>query len=172
MTIQELIDLAGKQQTYVLIAFAVPPVLSILIRILHGSGKGPFAPWKHIYSLIVYLSAIPGVFAAVLLFYNLFFLKANLLRVNAVIYFVPILSMILTFVIISRFVSFNQLPGFQRLRGLMFMIAASFAIVLIIDKMRIWVAFHGSIFWLFLLAAGIFILLKLGAHKLWGKKSS
>ena len=172
MTIQELIDLAAKNQNVVLLSFAVAPVLTILVRVFHSRGRGAFSPHKYIYSFITYLAVIPGIIASVLLAYALFFTRTNLLEVNAVIYFLPIVSMIVTLFIISRIVSFNQLPGFDRLRGLMFMIAVSFAAVLFIQKMRIWVMFHGSLLWLILLGVGIFVVLKLGAHKLFARKNN
>ena len=85
------------------------------------------------------------MFAGVLTAYALFFTKENLLDVSIVVYLLPIVSMVVTLVLIRKNVSFEDVPGFERLSGLMVMIACSFAIALVIQKTRIWIVFGGSI---------------------------
>jgi len=81
------------------------------------------------------------MFAGVLTAYALFFTKENLLDVSIVVYLLPIISMVVTLVLIRKNVSFEDVPGFERLSGLMVMIACSFAIALVIQKTRIWIIF-------------------------------
>ena len=57
---------------------------------------------ESVFSVIVYLSAIPGVFACILIFYLLFFTRTNLLNVDIVFSFLPIVSMGLVFGIIGK----------------------------------------------------------------------
>ena len=63
-----------------------------------------------------------------------------------------------------------DVPGFDRLSGLMVMVGCSFVIALAIQKTRIWVFFGGSIEQLLLLAAGVFALLKWGSYMLFRQK--
>jgi len=98
--------------------------------------------------------------------YSLFFSRENLLDVSLLVYFVPIISMIVTLVVIRKHVSFDDVPGFDRLSGLMIMIGCTFAVVMAIDKTRIFIWFGGSIEKLFMLAAGVFGLIKWGAYML------
>jgi len=77
-----------------------------------------------------------------------------------------LVSMIVTLAFIRKRVDFELIPGFERLSGLLVMIACSFAIALAIQKTKIFLFFGGSIHWLLLLAAVIFGLLKWGAHLL------
>ena len=78
--------------------------------------------------------------------------------------------MIATLVLIRKNVSFDDVPGFDRLSGLMVMVGCSFVIALVIQKTRIWVFFGGSIEKLFLLAAGVFTLLKGGTYMLFRRR--
>ena len=166
MTINDLIKLANGHLLALLIFFVSPPVIAWLCGRIHGRGNGGNAPWKYIYSVLVYLVCIPGLFASVLTGYELFFQRADLLNVNLAIYFLPIVSMVVTLIFIHKTVNFENVPGFDRISGLMVMIGCSFLIALVIDKTRIWVMFHGSIAMLFALAAGIFALLKWGTYML------
>jgi hypothetical protein len=137
---------------------------------MHQRGQGGRAPWKYIYSILVYLACVPGLFAGVLTAYTLFFTRENLLDASLVVYVAPIVSMIVTLILIRKNVEFDQVPGFDRISGLMVMIACSFGVALAIEKMRIFVFFGGSIGKLFLLAAGIFALLRWGVSRLFRRR--
>jgi hypothetical protein len=170
MTTREFIQMAGQHWAVLLGLFFVPPVAAGLCALAHGRGHGGDAPWKYIYSVLVYLACVPGTFAAVLTGYALFFTHENLLDANPLVYFLPIVSMVVTLVIIHRTVTFELVPGFERLEGLMVMIACSFALALAVQKTRIFVGFFGSIDRLFLLAAGVFALLKWGTFMLFRRR--
>lgn len=146
--------------------FVFAPLAAWLCGQLHGRGNGANPPWKYCYSILVYLTCVPGVFAGVLTAYALFFTNENLLDVSFLVYILPIISMIVTLALIRKSVSFEAIPGFERLSGLIVMIGISFAIALMIQKTRIWVVFGGSIDRLILLAIGVFALLKWGAYML------
>jgi len=166
MTIYNLINLANGHLAALVLFFVVPPVIAWICGAVHGRGNGGNAPWKYVYSVLVYLVCIPGLLACVLTGYQLFFQRADLLNVNIAVYFLPILSMIVTLIFIHKTVNFENVPGFDRISGLMVMIGCSFVFALAIDKTRLWVMFHGSIAMLFALAAGAFALLKWGTYML------
>lgn len=166
MTTREFIQVADGHPLILVAAFLSPPMLAWLCGEMHGRNRGGDAPWKYVYSVLVYTACIPGLFAAVLTAYALFFTRENLLDASLLVYFLPVASMIVTLVHIRKRVTFDEVPGFDRLSGLMTMIGLSFAIALAIDKTRIWIWFGGSIQTLFLLAAGVFALLKWGCYML------
>jgi hypothetical protein len=170
MTTRELIEIAGHHTAILVGLFVAPPLGAWLCGLRHGRGEGAASPWKYAYSVLVYLACIPGLFAGVLTAYTLFISRENLLDVNPLVYFLPIVSMIVTLILIRKNVSFDDVPGFDRLSGLMAMIGCSFALALAIEKMRLWVVFHGSIAWLLLLAAGVFALLKWGTYMLFRRR--
>ena len=166
MTTREFIQMAGEHWLVLVGLLAIAPVAACLCSLGHERGNGGTAPWKYFYSVLVYLACVPGTFAAVLTCYTLFFTHENLLDANPLVYFLPIASMVVTLVYIRKVVAFDLIPGFDRLSGLMVMIACSFAIALAIQKTRIWIFFGGSIELLFILAAAVFALLKWGTYML------
>ena len=170
MTTRDLIQWAGQHSVVLLLAFVAPPVLAWLAGKLHDKDQGKLAPWKYLYAVLVYLVCVPGMFAGVITAYTLFFSGENLLDANLLVYVLPIASMVATLVLIRKNVSFDDVPGFDRLSGLMVMVGCSFVIALAIQKTRIFVFFGGSIEKLFLLAAGVFALLKWGTYMLFRRR--
>jgi hypothetical protein len=170
MTTREFIHLADQHPLVLAVAFVLPPVTAWAGGRLHERGQGGASPWKYIYAVLVYLACVPGMFAGVLTAYTLFFSHENLLDVNPLIYFLPIVSMVVTLILVRKNVAFDEVPGFDRLSGLMIMVGCSFAAALAIQKTNIWLFFGGSIEKLFLLAGGIFALLKWGTHLLFRRR--
>ena len=170
MTLRELLDLAGGQTTILLILFGGMPVLALLLGLMHGKDRGGLVPWSWTYALIVYAVCVPGMCAAVVLGYALFFTNENLLDVNALVYILPVASMGLTLALVGRNVRFEQIPGFGRLGGLMIILGLSFGMVLALHKTRIWLVFGGGMGNLLLALLGAFILFKVGAHMLFKRK--
>src|ERR1043166_7026314 len=166
MTLRELISFLNHQPLVLVIIFVLAPLSAWVCGFLHERGSGGNAPWKYVYSVLVYLACVPGIFATVLTGYALFFTKENLLDLSVLVYVLPIVSMIVTLALIRKNVSFDAVPGFDRLSGLMVMLGCAFAIALAIEKTRIWIFFGGSIDRLLILAAGIFALLKWGTYML------
>lgn len=171
MTTRELIQLAGAHWAALLALFIGLPLCAWLVGLAHGTGGGASAPWKYIYSVLVYAACIPGMFSAVLTGYTLFFSHENLLDSNPLVYFLPLASMIVTLVLIHRQVDFDAVPGFERLSGLMVMLACSFIIALAIQKTNIWIVFGGSIERLLVIAAAVFALLKWGFRALFRRSN-
>ncbi len=170
MTTRDLIQWAGRHPVVLMAAFIAPSVIAWLAGRLHGKEQGKLSPWKYLYAVLVYLVCVPGMFAGVITAYTLFFSGENLLDANLLVYLLPIASMIATLVLIRKAVSFDDVPGFDRLSGLMVMVGCSFGIALAIQKTRIFLFFGGSIGKLFLLAAGVFALLRWGTYMLFRRR--
>jgi hypothetical protein len=170
MTLRELIQAAAGHSVPLAAALLALPVLAWLAGVVHGKGRGNQTPWQYFYCALVYLACLPGTFAAVLTAYALFFRNENLLDVNLFLYVLPILSMVVTLILIRKNVDFDDVPGFDRLSGLMVLMACSFGLALAIHKTRIFVGFFGSMKSLFALAAATFALLKWGAYMLLRRK--
>jgi hypothetical protein len=171
MTTREFIDLAGQHWIVPTAVFVALPMITWLCGRIHSHGQGGAAPWKYCYSVLVYLACVPGLFASVLTAYTLFLSRENLLDVNPLVYFLPVVSMVVTLVLMRKNVDFKEVPGFDRLSGLMVMIGCSFAIALVIQKTNLFLFFGGSIEKLLLLAAGVFALLKWGTYALFRRRN-
>jgi hypothetical protein len=169
MSAQDLIEVASRHGRWLLIYFLALPLLAWLVGVAHRRVAVGSSPWRYLYMVLVYLAAGPGMAAAVLLGYTLFFTGQNLLQVDLVVYALPLLSLAATLAIMRRRVDFVEIPGFQRLSGLMVMIAASFVLALGIAKTRIWLLFGSSLLSLLLLVAVLFGLIKWGVAALLGQ---
>jgi len=170
MTGRDLIELAGRSPAALITLFVLLPVVAGLLGFIHVRDAGRLAPWKYVNAVLVYLACVPGIAAAVLTAYTLFFTRENLLDQNLLVFLLPIISMAATLVLIRKNVAFEDVPGFDRLSGLMVLIGVSFAVVLAISKTFIGILFGGSIFLLLAIWAALFALLKWGSYTLFRRK--
>jgi len=170
MTTRDLVQNADQHPLALAAALATPPVVAWVAGRLHGRGQGGPGLWKYLYTVLVYIACVPGLVAGVLTAYTVFFSRENLLDTSLLAYFLPIVSMVVTLVLVRKNDAFDDVPGFDRLSGLMVMVGCSFAIALAIQKTKIWIFFVGSIERLFILAGGIFALLKWSAYMLFRQR--
>lgn len=170
MTLRQLFEQAGQYWWIVLVLLLIPPMAAWVFSVLHRPEAGVGRTWRYVYSTLVYLACVPGMFAAVVTGYALFFTHENLLDVNVLVYLLPVASMVATLILVGRRVGFAGLPGLGRLWGFMALLGISFVVALFIQKMFVGIFFFGSIFLLFGLAAFAFVLLKWGGYMLFRRK--
>ena len=166
MSIQDLLEQVGNYPLFIVAFFALPPALAWLMAQFRVPATGPLTPWDYGYSVLIYLVGIPGTISVVLIGYSLFMVRQNLLEVDFLTYFLPVISMVVTFLLIGRSSDFDRLPGFERLSGLMLLIGLTFLVVLIIFKLRILVGFFASMESLVVMGIVLFILFKVAAKRL------
>ncbi len=165
MSLNDLFDFISANPTYVVLYFAIIPVLAILFGWL-DRGRGHNTPWRYLYSALIYLVAVPGIFALTLNIYLFLFERGHdILDSDLITQVLPIVSMILTLGIIRQGVDLDYIPGFDKLSGLLMIIFAALAIMWFIDRLRI-VAFMrlpaGAVICIFV---ALLILIRYG----WGK---
>lgn len=171
MTIAGLAEFLAQYPFIVAAIFAAPPLLSLLLGVMHGKGNGGGAPWKYAYTLLLYVSCVPGIFAAMLTAYLLLFQNADMTKVNVLVYFLPIASMIATLVLVKRNVAeFTRVPGFGRLAGLMLMMGLSFGVAFVLHRLHFFIGFLGDLGSLLLYATAVFALMQWARNKLFGEK--
>ena len=168
MTLQQLFDWIGQNPTLVIIFFIGLPILSFAMTWVTAEHSYK-APWKFLYSALIYAVCIPGIFATMLVAYTLFFENKSLLDVNLFVYFLPIVSMFATLLILSRKLQLEYIPGFDKISGLVFMIVAASMVIFLLSRMRIWTVFVGSIWHLFGLFAVLLIIFRVGFKRLFAK---
>lgn len=171
MTARELIAAGAANPGLLQGALASIPAAAFLLGRAHAPGEGGKDPWRRAYSALVYAACIPGTFSVSLVAYTLFATSENLLDVSIAVYFAPIAQMVLSLVIMARNVDFEEVPGFDKIWGLMGLLAATFTIVLFVQKTRIFLVFHGSFGALALFAGGLFFVLRASARALLGPGS-
>jgi hypothetical protein len=99
-----------------------------------GKDKGNLSPWKHLYSRLIFLVCIPGIFAVTLNIYLFLFEIMRIMDANLYTQILPIILMIVTLWIINRNVSFDKIPGFSKISALMTIVIAILSIMWILEK--------------------------------------
>lgn len=169
MTLRDFFNLLGNNPAYILFYFAIIPVAALLANLL-GKGEGNLSPWKYLYSILIYAVCVPGIFAVTLSVYYFLFEKRSILDTDVYIQILPIISMVLTLLIIRRNADFDYIPGFDKLSGLMTMIAATLGIMWFIDRTHIYAITYLR-FEVVLLIFGILLLLiRFGWSTIFAKK--
>lgn len=164
MTLHEFFRLIGENPSYILMYFGLIPTTALLAGIL-GKGEGAISPWKYLYSLLIYLVCIPGIFAFTLNVYLFLFERRSVLDSDVYTQILPIISMIATLLIIRKNVSFNAVPGFDKLSGLVMMVLATFAFMWFLDRTHIYVFSYVPFWQAILIFIGLFLVIRYGWSK-------
>lgn len=165
MTINTFLESFSNYENYALIYFGLMPLLGLLFSKLHKITIYHNV-YDYILSIVVFGTTIPGISSLSLLFYSIFLLNENILNVNVILYFLPIISMILSLFIISRRVSFNRLPGFNKLWSLIIILLIVHIIIFFLFRLHFVIGFFSSFTSLFIIGVILFLILKYAANKL------
>ena len=158
MTLGEFFAWAGQNPAVLLIYFLAIPAIALLAGAF-SKGEGHLSPWKYLYSTLIYLVAIPGIFAITLSIYLFLFERQPIMETNLATQVLPILSMVITLIIIKKQVSLEQIPGFDRLSGLIMIIGCLIVLMWIIDKTHIYaITFMPFYVVVLILLAGFFVI--------------
>jgi len=154
MTLEELFQQIAENPAYIIFYFSIIPFAAFLAGLL-GKGEGHMSPWKYLYSALIFLVSIPGIFSVTLSVYFFLFEKRPIMQTDVFTQIIPVLSMVFTLLAIRKNVNLDYIPGFDKMSGLITMITASLAIMWFIDRTRIWVVSYVR----FELVIGFFIVL-------------
>jgi len=168
MTINDLIVLLSQYTLLIFILLTAIPLTALVYAKLIAGENGHARPHRYVYSLLVYLTSLPGVFAVVIIAYTMFFVKGNILNMELVSTILPIISMFITMTIIKKNVNMKYVPGFEKLRGLYLMLTTVFVIALIIVKTRIFLFFGGSFITFAIIIVVLIALFKFGKKAISG----
>lgn len=83
-----------------------------------------------------HLAVLQGVSVLFVLAYSFLMLRKSLLALNAVVYYLPLVSSAATLAFSARIASFDEQPGFHRLWDLSAMAGLAFALLFILDRMN------------------------------------
>lgn len=168
MTLQQFFDQVGTRPDWVLFYMGVVPLMAFLAGVL-GKNEGHLPPWNYFYSFLVYLACVPGVFCMALNIYLFLFERRSIFDFNIYTQILPFFSMMLTLWLIRRNItSFDYIPGFNKLSGLVLMIFATLSIMWIVDRTRIMVFSYLRFEYVLLIFAGLLLLMLWGWRKLFG----
>ena len=74
MTLEELFQQIAENPAYIIFYFSIIPFAAFLAGLL-GKGEGHMSPWKYLYSALIFLVSIPGIFSVTLSVYFFLFEK-------------------------------------------------------------------------------------------------
>jgi len=169
MTLKQLFDLISENPAYILFYFAIIPFAALLANVL-GKGEGHLSPWKYLYSILIYAVCVPGIFAVTLSIYFFLFEKRSVLDTDVYIQLLPIISMVLTLLVIRRNVDFDYIPGFDKLSGLMMMIAATLGIMWFVDRTHIYAITYLPFQVVLLIFIILLVVIRFGWSRIFGKR--
>jgi len=167
MTLTELFELISNNPVYILFFFIVIPLTALLSGIL-GKNEGHLSPWKYLYSTLVYLICIPGIFSITLSIYMFLFERRSIMDTDIYTQVLPVLSMILTLFIIRKNVNLDEVPGFGKLSALVMIITATLGLMWFIDRTRIIVFSYLRFEMVLLIFAILLIVIRFGWYRIFG----
>ena len=167
MTLGEFFQMLEHNPAVLIFYFIAVPLSTFLACILSGDDKYR-SPWIYLFSALIYLACVPGIFTVVLDLYLLIFERQSIMSINLYTQILPILSMLATIWILRREVDFDAIPGFSKLRGLMLMLFALFSVLWILEKMHFIVFSYVQFHWVLLLLVGLLVLVRYGWRKVFG----
>lgn len=138
-----LADLVGSLAPYrggILYGLVAFPVLGPALGQLGLLATPRLGDW--LLSMVVHLAVFMVVPSVLVIAYLGLATSTNLVtQVDAVLTFGPLVSGIATLFVVPRIRSFDDIPGFDRLQGLMLLVGMSSVLAFLIMKTRIFVSF-------------------------------
>ena len=165
MTLKDFFEMLGNMPSMVMSYFLLIPLTALLAWIL-GRGEGHLTPWKYLYAVLVFLICIPGIFSVTLDLYLFLFEKQSIMDANIYTQILPIISMGVTLMLIRQNVSFDDVPGFGKIGGLITLIAIILIFMWFMDRTRIYVFSYMPFQTVLLIFAGLFVAARWGTKRL------
>ncbi|MFN4145056.1 MAG: hypothetical protein ACK4GN_04465 [Runella sp.] len=163
MTLQQFFDQTSQQPQWLVGYFVALPLAAWWVGWV-SNGHIHSGPWRYFYGVLVYLACVPGIFAITLNAYLFLFERRSVFDFNVYTQLLPILAMFITLWVIRQRTTFDQIPGFQKLSGLVMIIFAALSLMWFADRTRLFVFSYLR----FEYVLGIFAVLILGM--MWGWK--
>jgi len=170
MTLKEFFDLLADNPVFILAYFGLIPLTAFIAGML-GKGEGHMNPWKYLYSSLIYLVCVPGVFAFTLSVYLFLFERRSIFDTDIYTQVLPILSMVATLLIIGKNVSLERIPGFDKISGLVVMVTTIMTLMWVLDKTRIFVFSYLPFQYVILIFIVLLLIFRMGWGRLLGGKS-
>lgn len=165
MTLGDFFTLLDENSFYVVLYFTLIPITAFIAGFM-GKNEGHLSPWKYLYSTLIYLVCVPGIFAVTLNVYKFLFERGSIFDLNIFTQVLPTISMIATLLLIRSSVSLDRIPGFGKLSGMATMILVLFTAMWFLEKTRIIIFSYMPIGYFFLLLIFLLIIFRYGWSKM------
>lgn len=164
MTLSEFFTYLGEHPFVMLAYFLIIPFTALLAGML-GKGEGHLSPWKYLYTVLIFAVCIPGIFAVAYSVYRFFFERGSIMNADMFVQVLPIVSMLLSLGIIRRNVSFDYIPGFDRITSLWISIAAIVILMYVADRTHIFAFVRLPVYALAIIVVGLLLVFRLAVKR-------
>ena len=165
MTLQEFLEQCAANPLWIIIYFLSLPIISLWALWL-TKGEADKSPWNFLYSSLMYMACIPGIFAITLNIYLFLFERRSVFDADIYSQILPIISMVATLFIIRKNIRFEDIPGFQKIGGLFIVIGALLSIMWFLDKTRIVVFSYMPFYYVLIIIVVLLIAIRFGTKKM------
>ena len=165
MTFGDFLTHVNTNPFYIVFYFLIIPIAALLINIV-AKGEGHTNPWCGIYSGLIYMVVVPGIFSILLNVYHMLFEKQSIYDANIISQILPIVSMFLTLYIIKRNVDFKRIPGFGRMTSFLGTVTAVMLILFILNKTHLIAFTYVKFHYIILMLIALFVFIRFGAKRL------
>jgi hypothetical protein len=141
------------------------PAVAMLAWLFSGR-EAHLSPWRYLFAVLIYMVAIPGIFAVTLNIYLFLFERRSIMDTNLFTQVVPVLSMATTFIFVRKQVSLAQVPGMDRLSSLSLILGALITMLWFIDRTHIYAITFMPFWVVVLILVGGFLLIRFGLNRL------
>ena len=167
MTLGDFFTWCGENPMLLLGYFLLIPLIALL-ALFFSKGQGHLSTWKYLYTLLIYLVCLPGIFAVTLSVYLFLFERRSIMDTNLYTQVLPILSMIATIILIRKQTDLDLVPGFDKLSGLITVISVLMILMWIIEKTHIYSITFIPFYVVVLILVIGFLVIRAGFKKLAG----
>jgi len=167
MTLLELFELFADNPMMILGYFLLIPFTAFLAYIL-GRHEGHLSPWKYLYTVLIYMVSIPGLFAVILNIYLFLFERRPILETDVYSQILPIFSMVGTLLLIKANVDLEKIPGFEKLTAFLMIVSIVMGIMWILDKTHIIAFTYIPFYYVILILVGLIAMIRIGWKKMAG----
>jgi hypothetical protein len=167
MTLRDIFDHVSANPAALLWFLLSIPLLTFLTRIWQDPNTPPQqSQTRYIYAVLAYAAAIPGIFAFTLNLYTFLFERQSIWTMNLVTQVLPIITMVITLMIIKRSIPFEYVPAFGKLSGFVTLIFAAMGIMWFVDRLRIYAITYVPFQYIAIGFVGLLLLIRFGWKKM------
>jgi hypothetical protein len=136
MTLRQFFESIQNNPNPYFYYFLAVPIVCAILWLLFNTQETAYKI-RYVFSVICFASFIPGLFALTLNIYTFLFERQSVWDMNLVSQVLPVISMVLSFLIIKKTLEFEYIPGFEKITSLSAIVFVVMGVLWFIDRTRI-----------------------------------
>ncbi|MFW6250405.1 MAG: hypothetical protein ACOC47_04805, partial [Alkalispirochaetaceae bacterium] len=169
MAIDQLLSRLSTHQGALIIYFALIPVVAFALSFFHSVYGGRRPPWNGLYALLTYMAAVPAAVIATGTGYLILTEVRILGELGFLPTYLPLISFLLTSLIVKRAVDFYYVPWMLNPVGMLILMILTLSGGLYIYHTERFLIFGQPMLTLLVVAIGAFVILRVILSAIFGK---